>query len=182
MSAKFTFVMHSEDRHRALPHKVIIGRNETETVAHVTLKFLSYAIFYRERLLIETNLHNEQIPFVPDLVQLDYELRPGLWIECGECTLSKLRKLAAKAPGAEIWVVKRNEQDARHLLQAMEKEDLRQGRYQILGLDAGMFREVAALTDVKNEVTWYRGEFEPPRLQFEYNGIWFDTGFTHLKH
>src|SRR5690348_18094507 len=94
MAGKFNFQLQSQDRRRDFPHKIILGQQETETVAHLALKFLGYLLFFRERLQIETNLNNAAIPFTPDLVQLDYEMRPQLWVECGECGVSKLHKLA----------------------------------------------------------------------------------------
>src|SRR5882757_850727 len=115
MSAKYSFHLRSEDRQRDFPHKIIIGQQETESLTHVALKFFGYLIFFRERLQIETNLHQANIPFVPDLVQLDYELRPRLWVECGECTVSKLDKLAVKVPESEIWILRRSAAAAEHL-------------------------------------------------------------------
>jgi hypothetical protein len=84
------------------------------------------------------------IPFVPDLVQLDYQLRPQLRIVCGECGVNKLPKLPVKASEAEIWIVKRSLPAAKHLLEAMEKVVLRQGRYRIIALDQAMVEEMAA--------------------------------------
>ena len=81
MSAKYNFYFKSEDRQRPLPDKLILGQNDSETVTHVALKLLAYLLFYRERLQVELNLHSDQVPFTPDLVQLDYELRPKLWVE-----------------------------------------------------------------------------------------------------
>ena len=181
MSAKYSFQMRSEDRRRELPHKIIIGRQDNETIAHVALKFLAYLIFFRERLQIETNLHTDNIPFVPDLVQLDYELRPRLWVECGECGVGKLHKLAVKVPEAEIWIVKPSAAAAQHLFEAMAKEDLRRDRYHLLGLDGAMVEEFCSLLEPRNELFWVRGEFEPPNLQFDFNGLWFDAPFTVLN-
>ena len=107
MTAKYSFHLESRDRRRDLPRKIIIGRQDPETRLHVALKLLAYLIFFRPRLQIATNLHMDSIPFVPDLVQLDYELRPKLWVECGECSVGKLNKLAVKVPEAEIWVMRR---------------------------------------------------------------------------
>ena len=45
-------------------------------------KMLGFILFYRDRLLIDGELHNDSISFRADLVWLDYELRPKLWIEC----------------------------------------------------------------------------------------------------
>jgi len=114
LSAKYIFNLKSDDRRRDLPGKIILGRSETETLPHVLLKFLAFVLFYRERLQIEVNLHMDSIPFTPDVVQLDYELRPRLWVECGECSVSKLDKLAVKVPEAEIWIIKRSLTEAQH--------------------------------------------------------------------
>jgi uncharacterized protein YaeQ len=178
MSAKFGFQMRSEDRRRQLPHKIILGRQDNETTTHVALKFLAYVIFFRDRLQIETNLHMDNIPFVPDIVQLDYELRPKLWIECGECGVGKLNKLAVKVPDAEIWIIKPSSAATEHLFQAMAKEDLRRNRYHLLGLDGEMVDEFCSLLQPRNELFWVRGEFDPPHLQFDFNGLWFDAPFT----
>ena len=179
MSAKYTFNLASEDRRRAdLPRKLLIAQHETETVAHITLKLLAFLIFWRPRLQLETNLHNDDIPFVPDLAQLDYELRPALWVECGECSVAKLHKLAVKCHDAEIWVVKRSPADVEHLRLAMKKAELRKDRYRLLALDPEMFNEVCGLVQQRNEVTLFTCEFDPPRFQFDFNGLWFDAEFS----
>jgi uncharacterized protein YaeQ len=181
MGAKYSFHLQSQDRRRDLPHKIIIGRQDTETLTHVALKFLAYLIFFRERLQIEANLHMDAIPFVPDLVQLDYELRPRLWVECGECGVGKLHKLAVKVPDAEIWIVKRSRAAAEHLWQAMEREELRRDRYHLIGLDADMVDEFCGLLQPRNELLWVSGEWDTPNLQFDFNGLWFDAPFTVLR-
>ena len=181
MSAKFSFHLESREKRRALPPKIIIGRQETETRAHVALKLLAFLIFFRERLQIEANLHQDDIPFVPDLVQLDYELHPKLWVECGECGVQKLHKLAVKVPDAEIWLVKRSLAEAEQLLPAMAKAGLRPNRYQVLALDREMFEELCGLMRSRNELTWVRGDFDPPGVQFDFNGLWFDAPFTVLR-
>ena len=178
MSTKYSFRLQSRDHRRPLPDKVIIGQQDTETVTHVLLKFLAYVIFFRERLQLETNLHQESIPFVPDLVQLDYELRPKLWVECGECSVNKLNKLAVKVPEAEIWVIKRSPEAVAHLLKAMAREDLRRNRYRLIALEPEMFDEMIALLKPRNEMLWVAGDWEPPNLQFDFNGLWFDVPFT----
>ncbi|MDB6019795.1 MAG: hypothetical protein JWR19_4284 [Pedosphaera sp.] len=181
MSAKYSFHLRSEDRQRELPQKIIIGRQDTETLTHVALKFLAYLLFFRERLQIETNLHMSAIPFVPDLVQLDYELRPKLWVECGECSVTKLNKLAVKVPEAEIWIMKRSPAAAEQLFQAMAKEELRRDRYELIGLDEEMVDEFCGLLAPRNELLWVKGEWDPPQMQFDFNGLWFDAPFTRLR-
>ena len=181
MSGKYRFSLTSEDRRRVLPSKVIIGQKETEPVADVLLKLLAFVFLHRERLQIEGKLHDDNIPYEPDVVQLDYELRPKLWVECGECGVAKLHKLAVKVPEAEIWIIKRSASDAELLFREMEKAELRRQRYDILGLDEGMFEELSGLLKSRNELLWVNGELEPPNLQFDFNGLWFDAPFTVLR-
>ncbi|MBI5802832.1 MAG: YaeQ family protein [Verrucomicrobia bacterium] len=182
MSAKFSFNLTSEDRRRAdLPRKILIAQHDGETVAHVTLRLLAFLIFWRPRLQVETNLHQDDIPFVPDLAQFDYQLRLALWVECGDCTVAKLDKLAVKCHDAEIWVVKRSPAEMERLRLAMKKAELRENRYSLLALDAEMFEEVCGLVQQRNEVTLFACEFDPPRLQFDFNGLWFEAEFKVLR-
>lgn len=182
MSAKYSFTLASEDRRRSdLPRKILIAQHDSETIAHVTLRLLAFLIFWRPRLQLETNLHQDDIPFVPDLAQLDYELRPALWVECGECSVGKLEKLAVKCHDAEIWIVKRSPAEAEHLRQAMKKAKLRENRYSLLALDGEMFDEVCDLMQQRNNITLFACEFDPPRLQFDFNGLWFDAEFSVVR-
>ena len=181
MNGKYSFNLTSQDRCRVLPRKLVIGQNETAPAAHVLLKLLAFVLFHRERLEVEGKLHDDNIPFQPDVVQLDYELRPKLWVECGECGVAKLHKLAVKVPEAEIWIVKRSAGDAEYLFRAMEKAELRRQRYNILALDQGMFEELSGLLKSRNELWWVSGELDPPNLQFDFNGLWFDAPFTVLR-
>ena len=181
MSGKYSFDLKSEERRRPLPGKIIVGQKENESTKHVMLKFLAYVLFYRERLQIQPRLPDDTIPFEPDVIQLDYTLRPSLWIECGECSVSKLHKLAVKAPEAELWVVKRSLADAESLYHMMEKEELRRDRYGIVAFNPEMFDEMCDLLGPRNELTWFTGDMDPPHMQFEFNGLWFDQAFTVLR-
>lgn len=195
MSGKYSFTLRSEDRRRALPGKIIIGRQDTETIDHVALKLLAFCYFFRDRLQIEPDLGNDNIPFVPDLAQLDYELRPILWIECGECGVNKLNKLAVKVPDAQIWVVKKSLAAAHDLLRAMGRDELRRNRYNLLAFDQSTFQELTGLLAGRNHFTWYKTTAEPagspweentppenePELHFDFNDLWFQMPFHHLK-
>lgn len=181
MSGKYAFNLKSEERRRALPGKIIVGQRETETEKHVLLKFLGYVLFYREHIQIEPRLHDDNIPFEPDLLVLDYTLRPVLWVECGECSVMKLDRLAVKVPEAEIWIVKRSLDEAESLRRAMAKAELRTGRYGFVALDPAMFDEMAGLLTQRNQLNWFHGSFDPPTLQFEFNGLWFDAEFSVLR-
>lgn len=181
MSAKYSFRFESRDRKRELPGGIIIAQNDTETIAHVVLKMLGFVLFYRERLQIEGDVHNDSIPFRPDLVWLDYDMQPKLWIECGECGVNKLNKLAVKVHESEIWVLKRSRAQADHLLAAMAREDLRRDRYHVLAFDAVMFDELCGLVQPRNDIVWYGASFQNCRMQFEFNGLWFESEFTVLR-
>lgn len=182
MSAKYSFNLTSEDSRRRFPGKIIIGQGETETITHVGLKLLGYLLFFRERLQLETRLPNEMIQYVPDLVQLDYELRPVLWVECGECSIGKLHKLAVKAHDAEIWVVKKSFGAAEETIRAMQRENLRRDRYNVIGLDHAAFEEMCAQIQSRNDIFWLCGTFDPPEMQFDLNGLWFEMPFKVLRH
>lgn len=174
---KFSFNLSSDDPARKFPAKIIIGQAETETVMHVGLKLLGYLLFFRDRIQIETRLPDLMIPFVPDLAQLDYELRPRLWVECGECSIGKLHKLAVKAPEAELWVIKRSYAAAEDTLRAMAKEDLRRDRYNIIGVDPGTFEEMCSLIQSRNSLYWFKADFDAGEMQFDLNGLWFELPF-----
>lgn len=177
MSSRFAFHVQTEDKRNGLPERVFIGRHETETTADVLLKFLSFALFHRPRLELGADLHDDNIRLIPDVVQLDYTMRPALWIECGDVSAEKLDKLAVKVPEAEIWVVKRAPDEVATLLHQMAKHKLRRQRYHLLAFSPEMFDEALASLSLRNEIFWLRGAFEPPTLQFDFNGLWFDTEF-----
>lgn len=181
MANKFTFNLASDDRRRPLPHKIIIGQGVNESVRHVALKFLGWVLFYRDRLSIETDVQNDSIPFVPDLVELGYDMRPLLWVECGDCSTSKLHKLAVKCPEAQIWILKRSAAEAHALLQTMEKEEFRRGRYGIIAFDPEFFDEVCGLIRERNSFHWFSGSIDAGTMQFELNELWFDTPFEVFR-
>lgn len=181
MSSRFAFDIESQDNRRNLPPRIIIGRSELETRMDVLLKFLGFTLFHRERLQLGTPLHDDNIPFVPDLVQLNYERHPALWMECGEVSAAKLAKLAVKVPEAEIWIVKRSPAEVETLLRDMAKHELRRQRYHLLAFDPGMFDEALGSLVPRNKVFWLRGDFAPPTLQFDFNGLWFDCAFTMMQ-
>jgi uncharacterized protein YaeQ len=182
LAHRFIFHLKSDDGRRPFPHKIIVGQGVNESVRHVAFKFLAWLLFFRDRLQIETMVPDDNIPFVPDLVELGYDMRPRLWVECGECTVSKLHKLAVKCPEAEIWIVKRGRADAEHLLRAMAKEELRRDRYSVIAFEPEFFDEVCGLLKERNDVFWYTGGFDPAAMQFELNELWFDTPFEVLRH
>ena len=98
MTAKYSFRLQSQEKQRALPDKIILGQDSTETVAHMMLKLLAFVLFHRERIQIGGDLHNDNIPFAPDFVQLDYELRPKLWIDAANAASTNSTNSPSKCP------------------------------------------------------------------------------------
>lgn len=178
MSGKYSFRLRSEDPRRSLPGSLIIGQSDTETARHVLLKLLAFLWFYEDGLRIEPRLHDDNIPFRPDLVRLDYQLRPRLWVECGECSVEKLDRLAVKVNEAEIWVVKRSPADIEQLTAGMRKHGLRTDRYQLVCFEPGAFDEALAHLHPRNDLFWVGANAEFPSLQFDLNGLWFDLALT----
>ncbi|MBI1178043.1 hypothetical protein GC207_11475 [bacterium] len=175
MSAKFTVRLASEIANHPLPSKILLNQDLLEPVDHVLLKLLAFVLFQRDRLQIEPRLHDENIPFVPDLVQLDYQLKPALWVECGDTEVTKLDKLAVKAPWAELWLVLRSREALETYKREMERLGLRRDRYEMLAFEATMFDEMLALLASRNELTLFRFNMNEGELQLDFNGIWFDA-------
>ncbi|MCC6232750.1 MAG: YaeQ family protein [Verrucomicrobiales bacterium] len=182
MSDRLVFNVGAMQGRTVLPSRLVFVRRETETRIHILLKLFGLLLFQRERLEIEPHIDDPFMPFVPDLAQFDYQGRIALWVECGECAISKLDRLAVKAPDAEIWVVRRSAEAAGDVLQRMAQEGLRRARYGVVGMDAAMLEEVEQLCVARNDVVWHRASWQDQVIQFEFNGLWFDCGFTVGRH
>jgi hypothetical protein len=63
----------------------------------------------------------------------------------------------------------------------MARHELRRNRYRIVAFDPEMFDEALASVAARNEVFWLRGEFDPPGMQFDFNGLWFDCEFQVME-
>lgn len=181
MSAKYSFRFASEIKTHPLPSKILIGQHPLESTEDVILKMLARVIFSRDRIQLEPRLHDDNIPFVPSLVQLDYELRPALWVECGDCPVPKINKLAVKAHEAEIWIVVRSVVALEELAHEMGKHGLRRNRYHLLGFEDGLIEELESLLQPSNAFTLFHLNLREPEVQFEFNELWFDQKWSTLK-
>jgi hypothetical protein len=182
MVTKYVFNLESQDHARELPNKIIIVQKGEETVTEVLQRLFGYLILFRARLQMQKDLHDAYIPFVPDLVQLDFQLQPAFWAECGECTPKKLNKLAVKVHEGEIWVVRSSQVAVDELVHQLAKAKARQKRYHILQLDEEMIGEICESLQARNDITWYAGRFDPPELQFDFNGLWFEAPFQVTEY
>lgn len=182
VSARHVIHLRSEERRRELPSRLMLVAGPEEDASGLVVRLLAYLLLYRDRLLVEPRLEELDLPFRAGMVALDYEGRIALWVECGECPVAKLDRLAVKAPGGEIWAVKGSPAEAEQLLEQMRREGLRRGRYGVLGLEPEMVAEMAGMLQARNELLWYRGDMEAGTLQFEFNGLWFEGGFFVGRH
>lgn len=181
MVSKFVFNLRSHDNRRKLPSKILIVQRREEELEVVLIRLIAYMIFYRDRLQMEVDLHDDYIRFVPDLVQLDYQLQPALWVECADCTPKKLNKLAVKAHEAEIWAVRKSEAEVEALRAQMVKAKCRTDRYGLMALDEEVFADICRATQNRNDVALYVCDFEDGVLQFDFNGIWHDLTFRKSR-
>ncbi len=182
MVTKYVFNLQSQDNQRNLPSKIIIVQKGEDTVVEVLQRLFGYLILFRDRIQMQTDLHDEYIPFVPDLVQLDYQMQPAFWAECGECTPKKLNKLAVKIHEGEVWIVRSSREAVEELTYQMDKAKLRRNRYKILRLDEEMCGEIGDLLEIRNDVTWYSSRLESGQAQFDFNGLWFESEFEVLDY
>jgi hypothetical protein len=44
-----------------------------------------------------------------------------------------------------------------------------------------MFDEICGLLRTRNDILWVSGTFDPPNLQFDFNGLWFDAPFAVIR-
>lgn len=182
MVTKYVFNLQSQDNQRDLPSKIIIVQKREETVVEVLQRLFGYLILYRDRIQMQTDLHDEYIPFVPDLVQLDFQMQPAFWAECGECTPKKLNKLAVKVHEGEVWIVRSSREAVEELTHQMDKAKSRRNRYKILRLDEEMIAEISETLQLRNDVTWYSSRFEQGQAQFDFNGLWFESEFEVVEY
>ena len=182
MIHKHSFRLVSHDPRRKLPEKITIGRGQEGLPEEIILTLLGYLVLFNQRLEIGGRLISEEMPYVPALVELDDSLRPLRWCEAGEIGFKHLKKIAIKAPDAEIWIFQASAAQAEETLQRIRKEGLRRDRYRLIGFESGMVEELEGLLVARNDLTWIQGDMEALTLQFDFNGLWFEGGFMTLAY
>jgi len=178
INARYTFRLKTRRQHAELPDSIVLGLNEDRTEEQLLLTCLSYLLLFRERLEVNARPPDDNLRYIPDVVQLDYQLRPVLWVECGEVTVEKLDRVAVKAPEAELWIARPSVAAAETLFDQMAKKKLRRNRYHLIGFEQEVVAELLGLLQPRNDIFWMESQFHPPSLQFEFNELWFDTSFT----
>ncbi len=174
---KYSFRIECQDSRLGIPDRLVVGRHDDETPRQVLLKTFCFLMFYRERLQFGGHLVNENIPFIPDLLQLDYDGRPNFWAECGPCDPGRLKKILAKAPDAEIWWVRESHVDDPDWQPVLKKGGIRPGRLRVLELPQALLDDLERLLLPRNEIYWMPADWEPPGLAFDFNSEWIESEF-----
>lgn len=175
---KFSFRIECQDSRLDVPDRLIVGRQDEESEMHIVLKALGFLFFYRGRLQIGGHLYNDNIPFIPDILQLNYEGHPTFWAECGVSDPRRLKKIVAKAPQAEVWWIRETDTEMEVMPNQLKKAGVRPGRVKLLGFPAALVKDLCRLLRAKNEIFWMPPDFFPPAIQFDFNNEWIESSFA----
>lgn len=124
--------------------KLVLVPALNETGEHLALKLASYLLFWDCQPVVEASSRHPALAgqeFVPDLMALDDSGQVRLWVECGQVTMHKLKKLTRRLPAARIVVVKATEREAARLRGDLKDRLERQERIEVLGLPGTKFKE-----------------------------------------
>ena len=163
-AAKFTFQCTSDDRRRPLPTRSCSGLEITSRQSR-RAQFVAGNLFFRERPRGRDRCRQRQRPVVPDLANWGTICRPTLWVECGDCSVGKLRtKLAVKCPeGGALGrqAILRGRRAI--LMRTMARgRDLRRNRYGILASIPRWWTNLWICSRERNTVHWFQGRFLIP--------------------
>jgi uncharacterized protein YaeQ len=82
--------------------RLVLSRHPLETAEHLTLRLLTYAFLWEERLTLGPGINASD---APDLVTRDLTGRVSTWIAVGDVTATLARKVVQHNRGADIHVV-----------------------------------------------------------------------------
>lgn len=102
------------DRGLEVSQTVIAAHHPSETAEHLTLRVLSWCLFYREGISFAPGLSD---PEAADLWGHDLTGRLTLWVECGTADGEKLRRVMQHNADAEVHAVFAGERRRRELLE-----------------------------------------------------------------
>jgi uncharacterized protein YaeQ len=99
---EFRIALMHVDRGLELSESVIVARHPSETQPHAILRVLAWCLLYEERLAFGPGLST---PDAPDLWTHDLTGRLVSFVECGNASAEKLRKMLQHQPGVRSHVV-----------------------------------------------------------------------------
>jgi uncharacterized protein YaeQ len=172
----------SHDPTRQLPNHIEMIRHAWEEAIHLTLRLLSFAILFEEDLKINGRPLSDDAPYQPSFGKWNLQGQPELWGECQPEDFKRIKKVATKTPASE-WVISvSSESMATEALAALKRNKLRPGRFKVLYFEQELVDEMSQHLNRKNSLTWIHGESNPPVMQFDFNGLWFDSTFGIFEY
>ena len=148
----------------------------------MTLRLLSYALLYEENLQINGRPLNEDAPYQPSFGKWNLQGQIEVWGECEPDDFKRIKKIATKTP-ASRWIISVSSQlQAEQAKAALKRNKLRKDRFKIVYFEEELVQEMSEQFERKNALTWIHGEFNPPVLQFDFNGLWFDSTFGVMEY
>jgi len=148
MVEKFTFDL----QFGKIRKKLILVKEEDELRGHVVLKLLAYILFYHPQLKVEVSVG---MHYKPDLVLLDEDGRPALWIDCGYVAVLKVQSLARKFKNTRLVFLKSNQRELAQFKRLIEKKVDHPERLEYLAFDDRFVDQVAEHLKKNNEITYY---------------------------
>jgi len=134
---------------RDLRERVFLTKKRGESLDHVLMKFLSWALFYHPDLRIEVSADQH---YKPDLVRLDERGAPLQWVDCGQTALKKLDRIASKNRKTLIDIVKPTGRELRLFKDAADSKIARPERVRYFAFRDGFLAELAELVHGRHEV------------------------------
>jgi uncharacterized protein YaeQ len=101
---EYRLVLSNVDRGISLPHgyPLVLSRHPSETLEHLTLRVLAWALFYEERLEFGPGVC---VGDAPDLVATDLIGKTATWIEVGDVSPSQTQRILQHNRQAAVHVV-----------------------------------------------------------------------------
>jgi hypothetical protein len=95
------------------PNEIVdlyLRKGHSETFLHILIKILAYCYFWdnQKRFTIEPNYRflgykPDLISFIPSDIPRRLEKEVGIWVECKDVKIKKLKKLASSLPRSKIF-------------------------------------------------------------------------------
>jgi hypothetical protein len=126
----------------------------SEPVDHLAHRLAAYILFWDFEPILDASAKTPALAafeFMPDLIALEDDGAPKLWVECGTVTMHKLTKITRRAPRCRIVIMKENAYQAQRLRTELEDSFDRPGRVEILAWPDGLYKDWARAVGEKTE-------------------------------
>jgi uncharacterized protein YaeQ len=131
--------------------RTVLELREGEAMPHIVLKILGMALFHHPELLVEPTMGDDD-RYKPDLLIRAEDYRPRLWVECGQCRVQKLDKVAFRHYDAKVVMLKRTVREAREVLERCKGVVRRLDAIEFIGFDSGFVDQIAAALTGRNDI------------------------------